>query len=96
MKDILRDVVSLWGTADAGVIGCETALSVTVRRWLAARPEVGGGRSGEWRTAIFLVIAGGRGHLLQQRRAGAGLLFPFPAPVQHAHTCTNPNMPLAR
>lgn len=26
MQDPLRDVVSLYGTADAGVIGCETAL----------------------------------------------------------------------
>ncbi|EFN53493.1 hypothetical protein CHLNCDRAFT_36451 [Chlorella variabilis] len=39
MKDILRDVVSLYGTADAGVIGNETPLSVAIRRWLAQRPE---------------------------------------------------------
>ena len=38
MTDILRDVVSLYGTADAGVIAQETPLSVAIRRWLAARP----------------------------------------------------------
>ncbi|KAL4424238.1 hypothetical protein ABPG75_001539 [Micractinium tetrahymenae] len=39
MRDVLRDVVSLYGTADAGVIGNETALSVAIRRWLAKHPE---------------------------------------------------------
>jgi phenylacetate-CoA ligase len=33
------DVASLYGTADAGVLGNETPLSVAVRRFLAARPE---------------------------------------------------------
>jgi len=42
MHDVLRDVVSIYGTADAGVIGNETALSVAVRRWLAQHPEVSG------------------------------------------------------
>ncbi|GAB4813369.1 hypothetical protein N2152v2_000415 [Parachlorella kessleri] len=40
MLDVLRDVVSIYGTADAGVIGNETAVSVAVRRWLAQHPEV--------------------------------------------------------
>ncbi|KAL4442730.1 hypothetical protein ABPG77_006724 [Micractinium sp. CCAP 211/92] len=39
MGDPLRDVVSLYGTADAGVIGNETALSVAIRRWLAQHPQ---------------------------------------------------------
>lgn len=39
VRDILRDIVSLYGTADAGVIGNETPLSVAIRRWLAAHPE---------------------------------------------------------
>lgn len=40
MADPLRDIVSLYGTADAGVLGNETALSVAIRRWLAQRPQV--------------------------------------------------------
>lgn len=40
MADVLRDICSLYGTADAGVIGNETALSVAARRWLAQHPEV--------------------------------------------------------
>jgi phenylacetate-CoA ligase len=40
MADPVRDSVSLYGTADAGVLGNETALSVSVRRFLAARPEL--------------------------------------------------------
>ena len=33
------DSASLYGTADAGVLGCETPLSVAIRRFLAATPE---------------------------------------------------------
>jgi phenylacetate-CoA ligase len=33
------DSVSLYGTADAGVLGNETPLSVTIRRYLATHPE---------------------------------------------------------
>jgi phenylacetate-CoA ligase len=33
------DFASLYGTADAGVLGNETPLSIAVRRFLAARPE---------------------------------------------------------
>lgn len=40
MTDPVRDSVSLYGTADAGVLGNETALSVSIRRFLAARPEL--------------------------------------------------------
>lgn len=34
------DSASLYGTADAGVLGNETPLSIAIRRFLAARPEV--------------------------------------------------------
>lgn len=34
------DSASLYGTADAGVLGNETPLSITIRRWLAEHPEV--------------------------------------------------------
>jgi len=35
----LADSASLYGTADAGVLGTETPLSVSVRRFLASRPD---------------------------------------------------------
>jgi phenylacetate-CoA ligase len=35
----LADSASLYGTADAGVLGTETPLSVSVRRFLAGRPD---------------------------------------------------------
>lgn len=34
------DSASLYGTADAGVLGNETPLSISIRRWLADRPDV--------------------------------------------------------
>ncbi|WP_433220474.1 phenylacetate--CoA ligase family protein [Dactylosporangium sp. CS-047395] len=40
MLDADADTVSLYGTADAGVLGNETPLSVRVRRFLASRPEL--------------------------------------------------------
>ena len=33
------DLVSMYGTADAGVLGNETPLSITIRRWMAEHPE---------------------------------------------------------
>jgi len=36
----LRNIVSIYGTADAGVIGNETPLSAVIRAWLATRPLV--------------------------------------------------------
>ncbi|KAI9031257.1 putative phenylacetate-CoA ligase [Hyaloraphidium curvatum] len=33
-------IVSIYGTADAGVLACETPLSTSVRRFLASRPEL--------------------------------------------------------
>ncbi|WP_433381598.1 phenylacetate--CoA ligase family protein [Actinoplanes sp. CA-142083] len=40
MDDPVTDSASLYGTADAGVLGNETPLSVRIRRFLADRPEV--------------------------------------------------------
>ncbi len=37
--DELHDSASLYGTADAGVIGNETPLSICIRRYLASNPE---------------------------------------------------------
>lgn len=37
--DRFRDAASLYGTADAGVLGNETPLSVSIRRFLADHPE---------------------------------------------------------
>lgn len=34
------DSASLYGTADAGVLGNETSLSISIRRWLATHPDV--------------------------------------------------------
>jgi phenylacetate-CoA ligase len=39
LADPARDTASLYGTADAGVLGNETPLSITVRRFLARDPE---------------------------------------------------------
>lgn len=40
MRGVETDSASLYGTADAGVLGNETPLSVRIRRFLAGRPEV--------------------------------------------------------
>jgi phenylacetate-CoA ligase len=40
MRDLERDSAALYGTADAGVLGNETPLSVRVRRFLAGKPEL--------------------------------------------------------
>ncbi|GAB2838241.1 phenylacetate--CoA ligase family protein [Lentzea nigeriaca] len=40
IADPVRDVASLYGTADSGVLGNETAVSVSIRRFLADRPEL--------------------------------------------------------
>ena len=39
LTNALRDSSSLYGTADAGVLGVETAVTVAIRRFLAARPD---------------------------------------------------------
>src|SRR5215470_17912664 len=39
LSDPARDTASLYGTADAGVLGNETPLSIAVRRFLARDPE---------------------------------------------------------
>lgn len=40
MSDPIHGTASLYGTADAGVLGTETPLSIAIRRFLAARPEL--------------------------------------------------------
>jgi phenylacetate-CoA ligase len=47
--DVVSATASLYGTADAGVLGNETPLSVTIRRWLAAHPALAHERFGEAR-----------------------------------------------
>lgn len=39
IDDPVRGIASLYGTADAGVLGNETPLSVEIRRFLATRPD---------------------------------------------------------
>jgi phenylacetate-CoA ligase len=39
LRDLLRDSASLYGTADAGVLGNETPVSVAIRRFLAQKPQ---------------------------------------------------------
>ncbi|MFC5688462.1 phenylacetate--CoA ligase family protein [Amycolatopsis mediterranei] len=40
IADPVRDIASLYGTADAGVLGNETPVSASIRRFLAGRPEL--------------------------------------------------------
>ncbi|GAA1965913.1 phenylacetate--CoA ligase family protein [Catenulispora subtropica] len=40
MADVTHGTASLYGTADAGVLGTETPLSITIRRFFAGRPEL--------------------------------------------------------
>jgi phenylacetate-CoA ligase len=40
IADPLRDIASLYGTADSGVLGNETAVSVGIRRFFALRPDL--------------------------------------------------------
>ena len=49
MSSPCYDSAALYGTADAGVLGTETPLSVCIRRFLAARPDVAGELFGEAR-----------------------------------------------
>ncbi len=49
MHDPLRDFASLYGTADGGVLGNETPLSVSIRRFLAERSDAAQALFGEAR-----------------------------------------------
>jgi phenylacetate-CoA ligase len=49
MADVVADAASLYGTADAGVLGNETPLSVRVRRFLADRPDLSSSLFGDAR-----------------------------------------------
>ncbi|MFI9504023.1 phenylacetate--CoA ligase family protein [Nocardia sp. NPDC052566] len=52
--DPVHDVAALYGTADGGVLGNETPLSVRIRRFLAERPAVAGELFGELRLPTLL------------------------------------------
>jgi phenylacetate-CoA ligase len=54
LADAARGSASLYGTADAGVLGNETPLSVTVRRFLADRPGLAREVFGESRLPTLL------------------------------------------
>jgi len=49
-----HDSASLYGTADAGVLGNETPLSIAIRRFLAARPDAARALFGESRLPTLL------------------------------------------
>lgn len=40
MKNPCKDIVSMYGTADAGVLAVETHLSAVIRKWLSEHPEI--------------------------------------------------------
>jgi len=40
IADPVRDIASLYGTADAGVLGTETPMSAAIRRFFAGRPDL--------------------------------------------------------
>lgn len=52
--DFCVDSASLYGTADAGVLGNETPLSICIRRWLADHPEVAQELFGESRLPTLM------------------------------------------
>jgi phenylacetate-CoA ligase len=54
LADPVRGSASLYGTADAGVLGNETPLSVSVRRFLAERPDLARELFGESRLPSLL------------------------------------------
>ncbi len=47
--EVLNSIASLYGTADAGVLGNETPLSVAIRRFVAERPDLARSLFGEER-----------------------------------------------
>ena len=75
-RDVCYDSASLYGTADAGVLGNETPLSIAIRRFLGANPEAARQLFGESRLPTLvqydpfvryfeaLSDAEGRGHTL--------------------------------
>lgn len=48
-SDPVHDTASLYGTADAGVLGNETPISITLRRFFAEHPDAARKRFGESR-----------------------------------------------
>lgn len=56
LVDPATDSASLYGTADAGVLGNETPLSVRIRRFLADRPEVASRLFGDARLPTLVQV----------------------------------------
>jgi len=56
LGDPTTDAASLYGTADAGVLGNETPLSVRIRRFLADRPEVAARLFGDARLPTLVQV----------------------------------------
>jgi phenylacetate-CoA ligase len=56
LGDPLRDSASLYGTADAGVLGNETPLTVCIRRFLAGRPDAARALLGEARLPTLVQL----------------------------------------
>jgi phenylacetate-CoA ligase len=53
VADPVRDTAALYGTADGGVLACETPAAIAVRRLLSARPEAARALFGEGRLPTF-------------------------------------------
>jgi phenylacetate-CoA ligase len=56
LADPARDTASLYGTADGGVLGNETPLSITVRRFLARHPDAASAVFGQARLPTLVQI----------------------------------------
>lgn len=56
MADPVGDIAALYGTADAGVLGNETRLSVAIRRYLAAHPDAAEALFGERRLPTLVQV----------------------------------------
>ena len=67
-EDICFDSASLYGTADAGVLGNETALSICIRRYLANHPEAARELFGESRLPTLVQSRSPLAVSLRQRK----------------------------
>ncbi|KAJ3066868.1 hypothetical protein HDU98_009889 [Podochytrium sp. JEL0797] len=54
IQEPLKSIVSIYGTADCGVLGNETVLSATIRSFLASRPELMAKLFGKQRIPSFM------------------------------------------
>lgn len=72
IQDVERSSASLYGTADAGVLGCETPLSIIIRRWLSTHPDAAHELFGESRLPTLVQYDPGSRFF---ETVGEGLLF---------------------